>query len=186
MILFGIGISYGVRNIRISFVSKFILFFVSCFVSFLSVFFGKFLTSILSDFFVNFISSFILFFIGFVILIKCFFDKSSLDDSYFDFNHSNIIDPKEAFFLSFALSLDSFGIGISSSLIGVNPLFFVFCIAVFQFIFLNFGFFLGFKIKKLDIVSDKFCSFVSAFLLFAIRFFSTFLAFIFVFLLLIC
>ncbi len=165
----GIGITYGIRNIKISFASKFILLAISIFISFISVCFGSFLTCFLPDFFTNFFASFILFIIAFIIIIKSLFDKKTHNNSYFDFNHSNIIDPKESCFLSLALSLDSFGIGISSSLIGINPLFFTFFISIFQFVFLNFGIWIGYKIKKYSNIPNFVWSFISAFLLFAIR-----------------
>ena len=114
----GIGVTYGIKDKKISFSSTIILFIISLLVSFISVFFGKILLDFLPEFITELIGCFILFIIGFFVIVKSFFEKKSGNQNDFDFNNSNLIDPKESVFLGFALSLDNFGIGISSSLIG--------------------------------------------------------------------
>ena len=57
----GIGITYGIKNTRISNTAKFVLFFISFFVSIISIWFG--------NIFKNFLPSFITDFIGSCILI---------------------------------------------------------------------------------------------------------------------
>lgn len=164
----GIGITYGIKNTKISLLSKIILLCISLFVSFISVSFGNFLTFILSETFTNLIGGFILFLIGVFVIVKSFFDTNSTNNNYYDFNHSNLIDPKEAIFLGLALSLDSFGIGVSSSLIGSNSLLFPLLVSIFQFIFLSFGVKLGKKINKLSKISDFIWTLISGILLICI------------------
>ena len=164
----GIGITYGIKNTKISIFSKLILLCISLSISFLSVSFGNFLTSILSETFTNLIGGFILFLIGVFVIVKSFFDSSSANNTYYDFNHSNLIDPKEAIFLGFALSLDSFGIGVSSSLIGATSLLFPLLVSVFQLIFLSFGIKIGKKINNLSNISDFIWSLISGVLLICI------------------
>ncbi len=167
----GIGITYGVKNTKISFISKIILFIISLIISSLSVFLGGFLTHILSSSFTNLVGGFILFIIGVFVIIKAFIEQNSANKSYYDFNHSNLIDPKEAIFLGLALSLDSLGIGVSSSLIGDSSLFFPILISVFQFVFLSLGIYIGKKVNKVSGLlglSDLIWSFISGLLLICI------------------
>ena len=164
----GIGITYGIKNTKISIISKIILLCISLSISYLSVSFGNFLTSILSETFTNLIGGFILFLIGVFVIVKSFFDNNSSNNTYYDFNHSNLIDPKEAIFLGLALSLDSFGIGVSSSLIGSNSLLFPLLVSIFQFVFLSLGIKIGKKINKLSNISDFIWSLISGVLLICI------------------
>lgn len=90
------------------------------------------------------------------------------DPKFSDLDNSNIIDYKEASFLGFALSLDSFSIGIANSLIDNNFLFFpIFCCA-FQFIFINIGFILGNKINDISKLSNNIFTIISSILLITI------------------
>lgn len=168
---FGIGITYGIKNTKISVFSKFILFFISIFVALISVSFGNWLSNILPKNFTNILGCLFLLFIGFSIIIKALFEYNSSNNNYFDFNHSNLIDPKEAIVLGLALSLDSFGIGVSSSLINFSSFLFPFCVSVFQFAFLSLGIWFGSKVNKLDFIPDFIWSFISAFLLICIALF---------------
>ena len=139
----GIGITYGLKNTKILLFSKVVLFACSFFITFSSLLLGNCLSSIFPNIFSNIIGAIVLIFIGIVLIFSCFKKENN-----FDFDYSNNIDSKEAIFLGFALSLDSFGIGISSSMFNINiwllPLF----ISVFQLLFLSFGNFLGRKIKN--------------------------------------
>lgn len=110
------------------------------------------------------IGSGILILIGIFIVIKTFLEKTE-DNNYYDFDHSKSIDPKEAFILGIALSLDGFGIGISSTMIGVNSLLFAIFVAVFQLLFLSLGNFFGIKINQVSKISDKIWSYISGSLL---------------------
>ena len=92
-------------------------------------------------------------------------DFKVLKNNYYDFNNSNLIDPKEAVALGLALSLDSFGIGVSYSLTTSNCFIFPFLIGIFQIIFLSLGSFLGKKINNISNLPDFICSIVSGILL---------------------
>ena len=61
---FGIGITYGIRNTKISNLAKFILFIISFVVSFFAVYFGDFLKDLLPDDIANYIGAFLLVFLG--------------------------------------------------------------------------------------------------------------------------
>ena len=161
----GIGVTYGIKDKKISFSSTIILFIISLLVSFISVFFGKILLDFLPEFITELIGCFILFIIGFFVIVKSFFEKKSGNQNDFDFNNSNLIDPKESVFLGFALSLDNFGIGISSSLIGSSYILFPILISVFLFMFLRVGILIGKKVCCFIVFSDFACSMLSGFLL---------------------
>lgn len=150
---FGIGITYGVKNAKIHFVSKLILALMSiCFTS-ASFFIGNFLNNIFYlENLAEIISASIFIIIGIFVII---------DPIPFDFNHSNGIDVKEAFVLGLALSLDSLFIGISSSIGGFYNFYFPFLVASFQLMFLSFGSFLGKKIVSNFKVPDKALNLVS-------------------------
>lgn len=75
----GIGITYGIKNARINFLSKGILFIMSICFTACSLLIGEFLSSFLSTVFTTIVSSTILIVIGVII----YFDPIP-----FDFNHS--------------------------------------------------------------------------------------------------
>lgn len=164
----GIGITYGIKNTKISFFSKIILFSISIVISFISIFLGNYLINILTENFANIIGGFLLFLIGIFIIIKTFIETNSNSHNHYDFNNSNLIDPKEAFFLGIALSIDSFGIGFSLSLINVNSIFFPILVSIFQLIFLNLGIFIGNHINRSSNIPDFIWSIISGILLICI------------------
>mgnify|MGYP005763557935 FL=1 len=86
----GIGITYGLKNAQIHFLSKCILFVMSIFFAVCSLFIGNLISTFLPEFFTNIISSTILVIIGILVLI---------DPIPFDFDHSRKIDIKESLVL---------------------------------------------------------------------------------------
>lgn len=165
----GIGITYGIKNTKIAFTGKCILFGMSWLISSISIYLGDFLKFVFPVPFINLIGGSILILIGIFILAQSF--KSFKTKSYetdFDFDNSNLIDNKEALFLGIALSLDSFGIGVGASFIGISFIFFPLLIATFQFIFLSLGNFLGRKFYKISHLPNNFFAFISGFLLIVI------------------
>ena len=61
---FGIGITYGIKNTKISNSAKLILFIISFIVSFFAVHFGDFLKDLLPDNIANYIGCCFLIFLG--------------------------------------------------------------------------------------------------------------------------
>ena len=166
----GIGITYGIKNMKISFFSKFILFIISISITYFALFLGNLLSNVLSVFFTIIIGSGILIFMGAYIIYEALRTKRN-DFNIFnnpissDFNHSKTIEPKEALFLAIALSLDSFCIGTGSSMIGIESNIFPFFVSCFQLCFLIFGTFLGRKINKISKIPDNIWSILSSILL---------------------
>lgn len=66
----GIGITYGVKNTKISNTGKFILFFISFSVTLLSLYFGNIIKNIFSDYFSKLLGSIILILMGFFIYFQ--------------------------------------------------------------------------------------------------------------------
>lgn len=82
-----------------------------------------------------------------------------------DIDNSNIIDTKESIYLGIALSIDSFCIGIGSSILGLNSLLFPLLVASFQFIFLTIGKLLGEKVNKTSKIPNNIWNLISGILL---------------------
>ena len=91
-----------------------------------------------------------------------------------DFDKSNTIDSKEAIFLGFALSLDSFGVGMSFGMLENFTFYFPLFISLFQLFFLNFGNLLGKKLCNFSRIPENFWSILSGILLIIIGLFKFF------------
>ncbi len=139
-----IGITYGLRNTKISKSSQIILAIISIIVTTISIMIGGILKNFLSDIISKIIGSSILMLLGIIIIVQ-----SRSNSSSFDFNNSNIIDPSEAVALGIALSLDSLFIGIGGSIFGLNISLFPILVALLQLFFLNLGNSLGRRLIKI-------------------------------------
>ena len=171
----GIGITYGIKNTKISKLSKIILFIISLITTYISIFFGNIIQYIFPNSFTNFLGCFILVCMGIYI---CFQASKKENDSKnifnnpisSDLNNSKIIEPKEALILAIALCLDSFCIGISGSMADINLSLFPFLVSAFQLIFLNLGSYLGIHIINFCKLPQNIWSVISGILLIFIGF----------------
>ena len=176
----GIGITYGLKNTTLTNSAKFILFIMAFIISIFSIYFGNILKIFLPDYLVNFLGNIILIFMGFFIIFQAIkkskkeidtdFKNLIKNPNYSDLDKSNSIDYKEALFLSLALSLDSFCVGIGFSFMNSFSFLFPIFISCFQFVFLNTGFYLGKKISKFSNIPNNVWSIISGFLLLMIGF----------------
>ena len=75
----GIGITYGIKNTKITIGAKSILFFISFIISIISIYFGNLLKFIFPDFLIHYLGAFLLILMG---LFMCFqsLKKSKRDD----------------------------------------------------------------------------------------------------------
>lgn len=171
----GIGITYGIKNTKISSIGKIILIIISILITYLSIYFGNILQNIFPNTLTKFIGNLILILMGTYI---CFKALKKQDKNYnifnnpisSDFDNSQIIDSKEAIFLAVALSLDSLCIGIGASISNINLKMFPFFVAIFQLFFLNIGTFLGTHINKFYKLPQNTWSLISGLLLITIGF----------------
>ena len=184
----GIGITYGIKSTKISVFSKAILFCITLLITSLSVFIGDIISSILPVNFANYIGICILIFLGLWIMYQSIKKETSInrsikkDYNFFikslgvtikiirdpitsDLDASKRIDFKEAIYLGFALSLDSIGIGICSSIVGFTSFIFPLFIAFFQLLFLSFGIIIGSKINSYFNLPKNIWSIISGILL---------------------
>lgn len=189
----GIGITYGLKNTRITKFAKIILFTISMSVTMLSMYIGDIISSIFSDKITTFICSILLIFMGFFILYQALKDTDEIKKQkpiqnepktyrffieFFgitiqiirnpissDLDGSKKIDWKEAIYLGIALSIDSLCIGICSTVIGYSSFIFPILVAVFQLIFLSVGRFLGVKISSASNIPENTWNILSGILL---------------------
>ena len=189
----GIGITYGIKDTSISHIGKLVLFIISFLVTLLALWFGNVIKDVFPESFMNFIGSFILVLMGAFVCFQALKKevKSEIQEinnntekiyKFFikflgitiqiiknpissDLDNSKFIDSNEALFLGLALSLDSFGIGIGGTIVGISHNFFPFFVATFQFLFLSFGFFLGKRLHGLSHLPNNIWSVISGILL---------------------
>jgi len=146
-----LGMNYGIKDIKIPFKSKVLIFLITVISSGLALFLGRKIGSIIPGL-SNIIGEISLFFIGIYILYSSISEKEIkrkqktecvTRKKYFeiavdflgitimiiknpskgDLDDSGEIDLKEACFLSVALSIDSFAICISAGLMSINSFF---------------------------------------------------------------
>lgn len=171
----GIGITYGIKNTKISLIGKIILFIISITITYLSIFLGNFIQTIFPNFLTKLIGSSVLIVMGIYICFEALKKKGNSSNVFnnpisSDLDNSKIIDSKESIFLAIALSLDSFCIGICGSIIDINLVLFPFLVSIFQLFFLSIGTFIGIHINKFYKLPQNIWSVISGILLIIIGF----------------
>ena len=156
----GIGITYGLRKIKLEKRSKLVLFFTSMLVTLISIVTGNILKNIISEKYFKLIGPILLIFIGIIVLFK-----NDKNEYTFDLDNSNNIDIKEALILGMFLSLDSFCIGIGAILLDFNMLIFTITVACLQYVFLSIGNFLGIYLINLKKLPQNLWTKISGFFL---------------------
>lgn len=171
----GIGLSYGIRKIKIPFSAECVIGAVSFLVIYVSMAFGKFLCGLITENAGEIIGAVILFAIGIWIISQSLKEQKeqTIKEKTFNFiikplgitvkimrtpescdlNKSNTIEPFEAIYLGAALSFDSIGVGITSSAFGFNKLIFSLLVCLFQIVLLNFGTMIGKKFNKIKYIN---------------------------------
>ena len=166
----GIGITYGIKNTKISLIGKLILFIISIAINYLSIYLGEFIQTIFPNFLTKLIGNSILIFMGIYICFEALKSKNNFSNIFnnpisSDFDNSKTIDPKESLFLAIALSLDSFCIGIGGSISNINLTLFPVLVSMFQLVFLSVGSYLGIRINKFCKLPQNIWSVMSGLLL---------------------
>lgn len=169
----GIGITYGIKNTKISLIGKIILFVISITITYLSISLGNFIQTIFPNFLTKLIGNSILIFMGIYICFEALKNKNNFSNIFndpisSDLDNSKIIDPKESLFLAIALSLDSFCIGIGGSITDINLNLFPILVSLFQLVFLSIGTHLGIHINKFYKLPQNIWSIISGLLLVSI------------------
>lgn len=167
---FGVGITYGIRNIEISFKSRIMVFLISFIIVLCSNFFGAFVMIFFPKIAAKLFGSILIVFMGIWIIVKSYQNDSGVseflkDPALSDFDGSKSIDIKEAFYLGLATSLDSIicGIGFSTNF-GFSVVF-PLMVSAFQLIFLSIGIVFGKKIKSISTIPTAIWSRISGMIL---------------------
>ena len=105
----------------------FFLFIFSFIITSFSLLVGNTISGFLSNFLCNLLGGLILCIMGLWIIFQ--------GPEHSDLDNSNYIDTKESLFLAIALSLDSIGVYIGGSLIGITSIWFPIVVSLFQLVF---------------------------------------------------
>lgn len=157
------GMAFGQQKLKVSILSKTLIFFISFAVSTLCYSAGYFLSLIVDKNTASTIGTVFMLLIGTVILLKTVFQKDTQDKkilmtfslrylgitvkiikepSFSDINNSGAIEPIEAIFVSLALSIDAMVVSLTLSIMQ-NTLPLIFLIPLTQISFLSIGNILG-------------------------------------------
>jgi putative sporulation protein YtaF len=172
---FSVGLTYGLKKVRIPFKSILIISCCSAVVLLSSMTVGHFLERLFSAKMAESLGGFILIGLGAWVLFQFFrpektkepmvnestivnFEIKSLGlvihilrkPMSADFDQSGVITGFEAFMLGLALSLDAFGAGIGAAMLGFSPLLLAISVAVMSSLFVFMGMKLGVIFAKYD------------------------------------
>lgn len=167
---FGMGLSYGLRKIKIVLSSLLIICFSSAMAMLISMLFGEMLASFLSERIASILGACILIIVGVWICLQNYFLNLVGSHIYClaipqlgivinilkepvqaDLNRSGEIDFKEAFLLGLALAMDALGAGFGAALAGYSLLWTPLMVAIIEFIMINAGVLIGEKICFSDL-----------------------------------
>ncbi|MGZ4135906.1 MAG: sporulation membrane protein YtaF [Tumebacillaceae bacterium] len=178
---FGVGISYGIRGIRLSFLSNFIISVIAFVFSEVGIVSGQYLSHVLPGMLSNLIGALFLIVIGLRIVlltipkkkkkappeeapealtvVTASSDKNANYKDYLsqpeqaDLDHSGDIGFFEAIVLGIAVSINSLTNGIGAGLIGLSPFAISLSAAIFSFLALWWGCLVGKKVAGIRIGS---------------------------------
>ncbi|HHY79522.1 MAG TPA: sporulation membrane protein YtaF, partial [Thermoanaerobacter sp.] len=168
---FGVGISYGIRNIRISLFCNTIIAVIAFLFSISGIVFGKWLNSILPGSLPIFVGAFLLFIIGLRIILLAVPRKSSSQNTQqvsskttsikgilenpeiVDLDKSGEISLLEAILLGIALSANALTNGLGAGLLGFSPFAISFTTAIGSLVSVWAGVQFGTKVANIRIGS---------------------------------
>lgn len=186
-----VGITYGIRGTKIPLFSFVVILFFSVFYAGISIAFGTILMSYLTEKVLTILGALIFAILGLNMIVSSFKNKKTneiteqhLDEISLvernvqmfknpqngDLDHSGVIEPKEAFLLTLALSGDSLVAGIACGMLSVSAWLFPILTGLFETLFLCFGIILGNKLNEKSALHDQAISVLagSVMLLFAL------------------
>lgn len=171
---FSVGLTYGLRKLKIPFKSILIIACCSAFTLTLAMFVGKMITHLFSPAALDTIGGIIFVLLGMWILYQFFRpeeeETAKLEEKIIfkveiksiglvinilkkpttaDLDKSGSITGVEALILGIALSLDAFGAGVAAALLGYSPVILAIAVAAMSFIFLTLGIQIGKWFSKL-------------------------------------
>lgn len=162
----GVGITYGIRKIRISAFSNIFISIICFILSYLGIIFGKWISIMIPGIFPVFISAVLLFTIGFRVIWISLPHKQQMKEEpvemkgfssilqnpeCVDFDNSKDIGILEALVLGIALSANALCNGLSAGLLGYTPFTISLTAAIGSFLALWFGVKIGQKFANIQI-----------------------------------
>ncbi len=145
---FVVGLSYGIKKIKVGHVSNLLISFITMIGTILSMLLSKGIVKLLPINGSNVVGSTILILIGVWTIVKplikgvdsdCILDNPEKADK----DNSSTIDVKESIILALALSINNVGLGIGASITGLNILLTSILTFVLSFLMITFGCYLG-------------------------------------------
>ncbi|SFR68937.1 Putative Mn2+ efflux pump MntP [Anaeromicropila populeti] len=158
----GIGISYHLKGVKITKLSRAIIAMMSVIIMYTSLKIGAFLAAVFPETVIQIIGISILVLIGLTFIRNSIFGD---ENQIYDFDKSKTIDFWEAFILGIALSADAFSAGIAASAIGIGGSIMPFTVGFMQIAFLSIGGILIDKSQLMKKLNRKVCGVFSGFLL---------------------
>lgn len=169
---FGVGITYGMRQIRVPFSALIIIMVCSGIIAFVSMTIGTYINTVISPVLADGLGGIILISVGLLCLVNMF--RTRINDQVFvnyqkelmkatkmnkyrsvltqpqhaDIDQSGLISTKEAILLGSALSLDAFGAGIGAAMLGYSPVITAILIALMSGVFVYSGINTGIMLAK--------------------------------------
>ncbi|MFZ7102700.1 MAG: sporulation membrane protein YtaF [Peptococcaceae bacterium] len=170
---FGVGISYGIRKIRIPFKSLMIICITSASALAISMLAGSFIAAFLTEKIAERLGGIALILVGGWLLVQAWAQrleppdtlKPGLKDPFTvfklsipslglvikilkepvraDFDDSGEINSNEAVFLGFALAMDALGAGMGAAMMGFSPVFTPLIAGISKFCLVSLGLYLG-------------------------------------------
>ena len=156
-----LGITYGIKNAKITKTSNFIIFAIAFCSTSISIFLGHYISILFSPKISAYLGSILLVILGTYTILK----STNSEPSDYDFDNSNTIEKKEALLLALAVSLDASCVGLSCGIIGITGFIYPFFAALFHTIFINCGNIIAFYASKKINISDKYLSIFSGIVL---------------------
>ena len=169
---FGVGLAYGMRSIRISFIPLLVICITSAAAITISMYLGTLVASLFTPETAGRLGAFILIAVGFWIIFEAWSKWKKVNEPNLskkkdpclmrfripglgiaiqilkepeeaDFDRSGNINPKEALFLGFALAMDALGAGFGAAVAGYQMYLIPIFVGTFKFILVLTGLWLG-------------------------------------------
>lgn len=136
-----LGITYGIKNTKISQISNIIIFAIVFICSVLAIFIGHHISLLFSNTFSLILGSSILIILGIYNIYK---GKNNINIiKNFDIDNSNYINNKEAIALGLSVAIDASCVSLSSGVIGYGNIVLPFFMAILHTLFINCGNFIA-------------------------------------------
>lgn len=185
---FGVGISYGIRNIRVGFLANFIIAIIAFIFSEMGIIFGQYISRVFPGTLSNVIGTLFLFVIGLRIILMTVPRKKKVNQKVLnedeavsnvitgylkspekaDLDQSGDISFFEAIVLGIAISMNALTNGLGAGLLKLSPFAISLAAAIFSFLTIWLGVKLGKKVANIRIGSwtiGQFSTALSGFIL---------------------